>query len=185
MKEDKRFEEPRGAPREPNLMWIGGLICAIWAVAALAVIGSSSGWLQSGGPQPVAAAQLTESSPSLASRTSCAEFGTSDLRSPLEGVWFQRNCTDRAASSQERSTSECNRTSLDPAEFRLVAPGLYVFSQGPASRAYLWYASSESCFDLVSARAVTVVCADQTVSFNWAASACSTHGGVLAAVNAR
>jgi hypothetical protein len=185
MKEDKRFEEPRGAPREPNLMWIGGLICAIWAVAALAVIGSSSGWLQSGGSLPVAEAEQSTEPQALANRTSCAEFGGSDLRSPAEGVWFQRNCTARSASLQERSTAECNRTALDPAEFRLVAPGLYVFTQGPASRAYLWYSSSESCFDLVSARVVTVVCTDQTVSFDWSAGACSAHGGVLASVNAR
>jgi len=82
-------------------------------------------------------------------------------------------------------TPNCNRTSLDPAEFTLVAPGLYVFQQTPASLAYLWYASSETCFELVSSRVVTAVCADQTVSFNWKASACSVHGGVLAGVNAR
>jgi hypothetical protein len=181
---DKRFDD-RGARRELDLMWIGGLICAIWAVAALALIAGSNEWLQSGGPKPVAAEQLTESSPAPANRTSCADIGTSALRSPAEGVWFQGNCTNRSTPSQEGSEARCNRTSLDAAEFSLVAPGLYVFSQGPASRAYLWYSSSESCFDLVSARAVTVVCTDQTVSFDWSAGACSAHGGVLASVNAR
>jgi hypothetical protein len=74
---------------------------------------------------------------------------------------------------------------LDPAEFTLVAPGLYVYRQAPGSRAYLWSSESDTCFSLVSGRVVTVVCADLTVSFQWIDDACSTHGGILAAVNAR
>jgi hypothetical protein len=119
-----------------------------------------------------------------ASRTSCDEFGSSDLRSPAEGVGFQANCTVSPA-SDIGSTKACNRTSLDPAEFVLVAPGLYVYRHTEASRAYLWYGRSGTCFELVSARVVTVVCNDQTVSFNWSADACAAHGGVLATVNGR
>ena len=181
-----RFEELTGARREPYLVWFGGFICIVLAVAELAVIASSNGWLQLGrSPPAVAAEQLTEFSPAVANRTSCAEIGSSDLRSPLEGLWFQHNCLTIPVSPLLADTPNCNRTSLDPAEFTLVAPGLYVFQQTPASLAYLWYASSETCFELVSSRVVTAVCADQTVSFNWKASACSVHGGVLAGVNAR
>ena len=74
---------------------------------------------------------------------------------------------------------------LDPAEFVLVAPGLYVYRYAQASRASLWFASSDTCFNLVSARVVTVVCSDQTVSFSWSADACAAHGGVVTTVNGR
>ena len=165
-------------------MWFGGFICIVLAVAALAVVAGSNGWLQTrGSPPAVVVEQLREFSPALANRTSCAQFGVSDLRSPLEGLWFQNNCLAIPVSPLSGNSANCNRTSLDPAEFTLVAPGLYVFQQTPASLAYLWYASSETCFDLVSARVVTAVCANQTVSFNWNVSACSGHGGVLAQVN--
>ena len=163
------------------MKWLGGLICLTLAVAALAVIATANGWIRlSGSPVAVAAEQLI--SPGLANRAACHEFGSSDLRSPTEGLWFQRNCTG-AASSLPASAAKCNRISLDPTELTLVAPGLYVFRQTPASRAYLWYSSSDTCFDLVSARVVTVICNDQTVSFSWSESACAAHGGVLTRVN--
>jgi hypothetical protein len=166
-------------------MWFGGLSCLIMGVVALIVLASSSGWLQPGKSlQVVAAEALSESSPGLADRTTCAEFGSSDLRSPSEGVWFQGNCVGVQASLAANS-APCNRTLLDPAEFTLVAPGLYVYRQSLGSRAYLWSSKSDTCFSLVSGRVVTVVCADLTVSFQWIDDACSPHGGVLAAVNAR
>ena len=175
------------ARQEPYLLWCGGFVCIVLAVAALAVIASSNGWLQMGGsPPPVAAEQLTVSSPAQADRTSCGEFGASDLRSPAEGVWFQDNClTTAAVSPLEAKAANCNRTSVDPAEFTLIAPSLYVFRQTAASVAYLWYASSDTCFRLVSGRVVTAVCVNQSVSFNWDANACSGGGGVLALVNGR
>jgi hypothetical protein len=166
-------------------MWIGALTCVVFTVIAMTVIAITGGWLPPGGSTPaIAAAPSTEFSPVLPDRTECAEFGSSDLRSPAEGVWYQANCAGTTAPERVGS-AECNRTSLDPVNFRQVAPGLFVYSRTPTSPAYLWYASSDTCYHLVSAKVVTVVCADETVSFNWNDDACSAHGGVLAKVNAR
>jgi hypothetical protein len=136
-------------------------------------------------PITASAEQSTDGLQSLLNRSSCAEVGASDLQLPSEGLWFQSNCL---APSQPAlvapMATTCNRTSLDPAEFTGVSPDLYVYRQARASTAYLWYASSEACFDLVSTRSVTAVCADYFVSFQWNARlACSGHGGVLALVN--
>jgi hypothetical protein len=165
-------------------MWVGGLACIVFVIAALVVVVSSYGWPNSESALAAVVQDLTEASPATTHRTSCTEFGTSDLRSPSEGVWFQSNCTSAPASDMG-STSGCNRTSLDPAELTPVAPELYVYRQTPASRAYLWHSTSDTCFSLVSARVVTAVCTDQTVTFEWSAEACAAHGGVLAAINGR
>ncbi len=132
----------------------------------------------------VAAEALTEPS-QVADRDNCAEIGLSDLRSPPEGLWFQSNCVAPPAAQMIASLTKCNRTILDPADFTLLAPGLYVSRLTPASQGFLWYASSEACFDLVSSRVVGAVCADQTVTFNRSTSACTAHGGVLGWVNGR
>ena len=140
------------ASPEPDLMWIGALTCVIFTVIAMMVIAPTGGWLPPGGSTPaIAAAPSTESSPVPSDRTECAEFGSSDLRSPAEGVWYQANCASTVAPGRVGS-AECNRTSLDPVDFRLVAPGLYVYKQTPTSRASLWHASSDTCFHLVSAK---------------------------------
>jgi hypothetical protein len=174
-----------GAPREPYLVLCGGLICIVMAAVFVGAIVASSGWLPlAESPLAVvAAAPEAESSGEPGDRTDCGRFGSSDLRSPQEGLWFQANCTGVPDSPAAGNEATCNRTALDPAEFRLIAPGLYVFQQTTASRAYVWYASGEGCFNLVSARVVTVVCADQTVSFSWGKGVCSERGGVLARVN--
>jgi hypothetical protein len=175
------------APRareEPYLLWVGGFIVALVVLAF--VVANASGRLPVGVPPPVLAAeQLTEFPRTPVNGTSCEEIGSSDLRSPLEGLWFQSNCIVRPEAPLGAASTSCNRTSLDSAEFREVSPGLYIFRQTPSSHAYLWHSSSETCFDLVSAKVVTAVCADQTVTFNWKTSACSSHGGVLAWVNGR
>jgi hypothetical protein len=166
-------------------VWAGGIAVIVLGVLFVAAAAQLNGWLKPVKALPVAAAAgLIDDSPGSVNRTSCAEFGTSDLGSPAEGVWFQANCTGSPAASLEGSRGECNRTSLDPSKFAMIAPGLYVFNGPPASRAFLWYASAENCFSLVSGRVVTVVCADQTVSFRWSDGACAVHGGVLARVNA-
>ncbi|MPZ50462.1 MAG: DUF3761 domain-containing protein [Dehalococcoidia bacterium] len=175
------------ACQETYLFWSAGIISAVIVLVAFVIIMSSYGALKLGGSPPAfAAEQLAGSAPALANRSSCAEIDGSDLRSPLEGVWFQSNCVLNPELPLAGSPAGCNRTSLGPAEFTEFSQGLYVFRQTHASPAYLWYSSSETCFDLVSARVVTAVCADQAVSFGWnARSACSGHGGVLAWVNGR
>ena len=167
-------------------MWCGGFICIVLAGAALAGIASSYGWPESGGSLPAFAAgsQLPEI-PQLSDRADCREIGRSDLRSPAEGLWFESNCVVLPEPPLVANVTNCNRTWLDPMEFAQVSPGLYVSRQTPSSPAYLWYASSETCFDLVSGRIVAAVCADQTVSFSWNKNVCSDHGGVLAWVNGR
>ena len=174
------------APRtEPYMVWCGGLACIVLAVGTLVLVASLNGWLQPGSSPPAVALEQLAEIPQLADRANCAEIGSSDLRSPAEGHWFQNNCVQIPTSSLITTTAGCGRESLDPVEFTEVSPGLFVFRQTQGSPAYLWYASSETCFDLVSARVVTAVCANQTVSFDWNASACSVHGGVLAWVNGR
>ena len=168
-------------------MWFGGFIPVVLVLVAFVIIANPQGWLPAGaGPLALGAGQLAELSPALANRTSCAEIGNSDLRSPSEGVWVQGNCFPIAELPLIASTTSCNRRSLDSGELTVIAPGLYIYRQALGSPAYLWYSSSETCFDLVSARVVTAVCADQAVTFQWnARSACSGHGGVLAWVNGR
>lgn len=121
-----RFGEMTGARREPYLVWCGGFICIVLTFAALAGIASSSGWLQLGGSQPAIAADRLTDFPQPADRANCAEIGSSDLRSPPEGLWFQANCVAIAESPLMANTASCNRTSLDRAEFTEVASGLYV-----------------------------------------------------------
>lgn len=188
MEEHSRSEDVALASdrEKPNLLWFGGFIPVVLVAVAFLVVANSQVRHPVGiRPAALAAEQLTEFSPALDDRASCAEIGSSDLRSPSEGLWFQSNCAPIPEPPLIASTTNCNRTSLDPGEFTEVSPGLYVFRQTWASAAYLWYASSETCFDLVSARVVTAVCADQAVSFNRDASACSAHGGTLAWVNGR
>jgi hypothetical protein len=169
-----------GANRE--LAWCGGFICIVFALGILAFIASSR--LHAGGALPASATeQSTGISEARGERTSCLEIGDSDLRSPVEGLWFENNCLAVAEAALVPTSTLCNGTSLPAGEFTEVSPGLYVFRQTRTAAAYLWYSSSDTCFDLVSARVVTAVCADQTVSFSWEASACSAHGGVLAWVN--
>ena len=167
-----------------ELFWLGGIACAVLAVAGLAVI-ACSGPLQSGRPQGNTSVEVTQVRPSLAARTNCAEIGISDLRSPAEGLWFQSNCSPSVSTQSNQVSTNCNRSSLDDS-FMPIAPGLFVSRLTAGSLGFLWYSQSEACFDLVSARVVTAVCVDQTVSFDWSArSGCSAHGGVLAWVNGR
>jgi hypothetical protein len=181
-----RFGSLAGARGEPYLLWLGGFIVVL-AVLIFVVLAKSAGRLPVAiGPPAFAAEQLAESSPAPADRTSCSEIGRSDLQLPSEGLWYQSNCIAIPELPLRASTTTCNKTSLNAAEFTKVSSVLYVFRQSAALPAYLWYSSSETCFDLVSARVVTAVCADQAVTFQWnARSACSGRGGVLAWVNGR
>jgi hypothetical protein len=166
----------------PYLFALGGLISlALIAVMFVATGPPLQGLLASFGPPAMAANEPGPSSPAV-DRSSCLEIGSSDLRSPAEGLWFQANC---AAGVSERSPTSgaCNRNALDPVGFTEISPGLHIFRQSWASSGYLWYAGSDGCFSLVSSRIVTVVCVDLTVSFKWDAGACSSHGGVLTWVN--
>ena len=167
---------------EPFLRVFGGVICAAVVLVALMLITPSHDWPQPAGLLPALAAEQPNESIRLADRTSCEEIGVTDLRSPPEGLWFQSNCIAQPAVTLIASSTNCNRTSMDPAEFAPVAPGLYVTGRAPA---YLWYASADACFDLVSTRVVTAVCTDQTVTFDWNSRACSAHGGVQSWVNGR
>lgn len=178
-----------GARAGAYLLWYGGFVSAVLVVGTFAVVVSSlHGVLSSFSPpaaaQPALAAEESALSlPALADRTSCIEIDRSDLRSPQEGLWFQSNCVPVSGSPLLASSTDCNRRALDPADFTEVSPGLHVFRQSWASQGYLWYAGSEGCFDLVSARVVTAVCIDLAVSFEWDANACSAHGGILTWVN--
>ena len=96
----------------------------------------------------VAAERPDASSAAQASRLTCAEIGTSDLRSPAEGLWFQESCLV-AANLTPAATTACNRTVLDEAEFVRLSEGLFVFRQKTASTAYLWYSGTPDCFNLV------------------------------------
>jgi hypothetical protein len=138
--------------------------------------------LASLGSPAVAADQPGHSSPAAVDRTSCLEIGSSDLRSPGEGLWFQGHCVSSAVEPSAIAGS-CNRSVLDPAGFTEISPGLHVFRQSWSSMGYLWYAGADGCFSLVSSRIVTAVCVDLTVSFKWDAGACAVHGGVLSWVN--
>jgi len=143
--------------------------------------------LQSSRPQTASAnVQITEvNAPSPNGRTDCTAIGISDLRSAAEGVWYQSNCTATVGTQANEVSTKCNRTVLDRS-FTPIAPSLFVSRLTPGSLGFLWYASADACFDLVSTRVVTAVCNDQTVSFRQGAhSGCDAHGGVLAWVNAR
>jgi hypothetical protein len=118
-------------------------------------------------------------------RADCELIRGSDLRSPQEGIWFQSHCLPASAYTQGGiAANRCNRLSLDVAEFRPVADGLYVYRQTAGASAFLWYATGPDCFALVSDRLVTAVCMDRAVSFKWdARSGCAVHGGVLTRIN--
>ena len=184
--EARRFGALNGGRPEPYLKWFGGFICVLLAVVVLAAIAHT--YRSTGAGIPPTNAGATGLAPypqAVADRRSCAEIGGSDLRSPAEGVWFQASCLASREPSLTALITDCNRVALDD-RFALVAPGLYVFRPTQSSGAFLWYARSATCLDLVSTRAVTAVCVDQTVSFNWnARAACATHGDVLAWVNGR
>ena len=170
-------------PREAHLAWwCGALLCLALVFGAVAALASTSGLIHLSRATPALGAGRSEAESRPPDRVSCDEFGLSDLRSPAEGVWYQSNCVALPLSLAANVTT-CNRTSMDEADFTPVAPGLFVTHGGSTSAAYLWYASSESCFDLVSTRAVTAVCTDDTVTFGWTSSVCDAHGGVLAWVN--
>ena len=164
--------------------WLGGLLCLVLAVAAAVVI-LGFGPFQSEDHLVNTGVEVTQVGASLAGRTNCTEIGASDLRSPSEGLWFQSNCSASVSTQSNQVSTNCNRSSLDES-FTSIAPGLFVSRLNAGSFGFLWYSQSEACFDLVSARVVTAVCVDQTVSFDWSARAvCSAHGGVLAWVNGR
>jgi hypothetical protein len=183
--EARQFGALPGGRGEPYLLWLGGFMCVLLAVVVLAAIASSYGLLQLGRSLPAVAAEQSSESPHVAGRSNCAEIGGSDLRSPSEGLWFQSSCITTVEPPLLPFITKCNRTSLDDG-FTLLAPGLYVFRSPQSAAAFLWYGSAETCFDLVSEKIVTAVCADRAVSFKWnARSACSVHGGVLAMVNGR
>src|SRR3990172_1245451 len=88
-----RFGAPSGAHEEPYLFWLGGFTSIVLVVVAFLAVANSQGRLPFGvRPLAVAAEQVTEVSSALANRTSCVEIGSSDLRSPSEGLWFESNC---------------------------------------------------------------------------------------------
>ena len=182
-----RFGALSHATKTPYLLlWFGGFVSVVFGLMILVVIANSEGSPTEGVlSSTLAVGQLPDLTPALADRTNCAEIGRSDLQSPSEGLWFQSNCLAIPELPLTALTTNCNRTFLDRAEFIEVSPGLHVFRQSQASRAYLWYASSDACFDLVSTRVVTAICTDRTVSFDWKTSVCSANGGVLAWVNGR
>jgi hypothetical protein len=119
----------------------------------------------------------------LPNRTSCADIDRSDLRSPEEGLWFEANCG--TARNADAPPAACNRTALDAREFVEAAPGFFVYRHPGSSSGYLWYAAGENCYELVSSRVVTAVCADRVVTFKWSQDACASHGGTLVRVNGR
>ena len=120
----------------------------------------------------------------LPNRTSCDAIGSSDLHSPEEGIWYQTHCLPVSAFPQGVASTVCNRLSMDATEFSQVGPGLYVYRPTAGSTAYLWLATTPTCFDIVSARVVTFVCNDRTISFQWdARAACEKHGAILARIN--
>jgi hypothetical protein len=152
-------------------------------VAAAALLTPALAGIQGlAGPPAPAAEPAVHSSPVLPDRTACLDIGTSDLRSPREGLWFQDNCLPEAEGPLA-GTAPCNRSTFDTPEFDQVTSDLHVFRQSPSSFGYLWYAGAEACIDLVSARIVTAVCVDMTVSFRWVADPCAARGGVLTWVN--
>ena len=172
-----------GAFTRPYLLGIGGLISFVLVAAMFVAAGPSlQSLLTSFGPPALAADQPEASSPALVDRTNCLEIGSSDLRSPVEGLWFQDNCA-AGVSEGSPTSGVCNRNALDPVGFTEISPGLHIFRQSWASSGYLWFAGSDGCYSLVSPRIVTVVCVDLTVSFEWDAGACSANGGVLTWVN--
>src|SRR5687768_7915410 len=165
---------------------LGIVLPLVLAAMAFVIFGQSQGSLADAvHSSRVAQERLPDPAPALSDRTDCDEIGSSDLRLPSEGLWFQSNCLTIPELPLMASTTNCNRTSLNASEFIEVSPGLHVFRQTESSRAYLWYATSEVCFDLVSDRVVTAICTDQAVSFSWETSVCSENGGVLAWVNGR
>jgi hypothetical protein len=134
--------------------------------------------------KPVARPPDTGASVTRADRTNCAQIGNSDLHSPLEGIWYQTNCLRASQFPQGVATTSCNRPSLAAAEFRMVAPGLFIYRQTASSPAYLWYATTPNCLDLVSGRVITGVCVNRVISFQSdLRAACSPHGGVLLQIN--
>lgn len=118
-------------------------------------------------------------------RTDCAAIAGTDLRSPEEGLWYERNCATLSAHQPASTVTTCNRTEMKPDEFREIGPGLFIYRGDRSDHAYLWYQSAPECFDLVSSRLVTAVCVDMTVTFRWGPDACARHGGTLAQVNGR
>ena len=172
------------ARERPYFLGFAAVVFTVLVVATLWMAGPAlSRVFSSLGPPALAAEESVLASPELADRMSCPEIGISDLRSPLEGIWYQGNCVAASTTPLLDGSTVCNRSALDAGEFAEVAPGLHVFRRSFASTGYLWYARSEGCFDLVSARVVTMVCVDLTVSFAWDAKACTAHGGVLTRVN--
>jgi hypothetical protein len=170
-----------GALGEPDktLLWSGGLVVAIGFAFAIAI---AVAWGVPGrGAERASAEEPAPAKRGAPDRSTCKEIAGSDLRSPAEGVWFEANCAAAGGLQAAPAAPTCNRTSLDPREFTEVAPGLFVFRQ-----AYLWYASADDCFDLVSTRAVTAVCADRAVTFKWSREdPCAKHGSTLVRINGR
>lgn len=154
------------------------LFIAIILTAAVTACATSGEAKLSGSPPD------TGSSVTKADRTNCADIGTSDLLSPTEGVWYQTHCLPASAFPQGVATTSCNRATIAAIEFRQVASGLFVFRQTESSPAYLWYASTPNCLDLVSGRVVTAVCVDRAISFQSDLRlSCSGHGGILVRIN--
>jgi hypothetical protein len=134
--------------------------------------------------KPASRQSDTDASVVRADRIDCASIGTSDLLSPLEGVWYQTHCLPASAFPQGVATTSCNRPSLASLDFREVAPGLFTFRQTASSTAYLWYATSPNCLDLVSGRMVMAVCVDRAVSFQSDRRlSCAGHRGALVRIN--
>jgi hypothetical protein len=151
---------------------------------SIVLIAAISACAQVGGALPSVRQSDAGGSVTQADRTSCAAIGTSDLLSPTEGVWYQTHCLPASAFPQGVATTSCNRPTVAAIEFRQVAPGLFVFRQSESSPAYLWYATTPNCLDLVSGRVVTAVCVDRAISFQSDLRlSCLSHGGILVRIN--
>src|SRR5688572_3791659 len=96
------------------------LFCAVLAAAGLAGIAHSLAF-QSGHPAMTDRVDVRQINPTLADRSSCAEIGLTDLRSPPEGLWFQSNCSPTVSTPLNHVSTSCNRTSPDDS-FTPIAP---------------------------------------------------------------
>ena len=183
---DERWasESRLSTPEQPRLVWFGGVLALVIGVVTFAILANPLGWLNVGLPTPALATEQGTAASTVGLRTTCAEFVVGgELQSPEEGVWFQGHCVS-SVSLVDGVAPACRRTSTDAPEFTQIAPDLYVFQQGQGSVAFVWHASADRCFDLVSSQVVTAICANRAISFDWdESSTCASHGGVVTWVN--
>ena len=117
-----------------------------------------------------------------ASRASAAAIWHVEPAIARRGPLVPGNCLQAQASSGRGGRNRpCNRTLIDDVEVR---PRLRRSLRLPPAEGVTCLPLVRhltECFDLVSARIVTALCVDQTVTFNWnTRGACAEHGGFLA-----